>query len=331
MRFCDTVGVFERPEYRVRQVFLCVKIGLARLACLQEGHGEIFIEEGQVEQGDEKAGGRGFDIRTQIHWHFGNNGFGAACPFIIGAVHTHGDRGHQEGHGRHAVAFGIIEQLRQGKRELGCQLVVVVPAVVFRHVEGGDVRVVVRVRLRHAAQAQITVFAVLGREFRLVGADTAGLDVVSHAFEIIVKDGADKLVKAASVRYAVLIFQIDGAVFVAAQKQITIGIVRADIVRRNIIHFEHDRRLVDDAVAVLLVPAHKAEAELRVTIQCGAYRGEQDTRVNRLGHADDVARCSRQIFMGCVHENGAIAVHIQQCVPICFIHVRHLQVHRILF
>ena len=184
---------------------------------------------------------------------------------------------------------------------------------------------VIRVRLRHAAQAQVAVLAVLGREPGLVGADTARFNIMPHAAQIIIQDGADELVEAASVRDTMLVFQIDGAALVAAEEQVTVGIFRADVIGRNVVHLKYNGRLVDDAVTVLLFPAHQAEPELGVAVERGAHSSEQHTRVDRLGHADDMARRGGQVFMGGIHENGAVAVHIQQRVPISFIHIRHLR------
>ena len=152
---------------------------------------------------------------------------------------------------------------------------------------------VIRVRLRHAAQAQIAVLAVLGGELCLVRADTAGFNVVPHALEIVIQDGADELVKPATVRNAVLVFQIDRAALVAAEEQVAVGIVRADIIRRDIVHLEHDGRLVDDAVAILLVAAHQAQPELGIAVERSTHCGEQYARVDGFGHTDDMARRGR--------------------------------------
>ena len=192
--------------------------------------------------------------------------------------------------------------------------------------EGWHIGIVIVGRLARLTQLDEAVLIFLLLVVGLQRADgTVVLDRLAAQLQVIIEHALDKLIPPAPVRGTMLIFQIDRVPLVTASKQIAIGVVRADIIGRDILKWKHDGRLVEQAVTVLLLAAHQAQAHLRETQQGDLERLAQFLRPHGLTHADDVTRRRGQVTVGGIHKDTTVTVHIEQVVDRM---VAHIQIHK---
>ena len=312
MALVDSSAARLAPECGVARRALGVKHLTHLAACLLKRQGEPVVLKRQVEQGDKEVRGLRRDDLTQIHRDLRNDRNALVLLGVIGLIQGEGQRGVQQADRRYAVRVRPLADRRVREGQLGHALVAVVVLIRNRNTEGFLHRVVTLLRRIGAVQLEIAVLTFREGKFRVARADAAVVpNRLAAQSQVLKQHRADKLIKSVSVTQGVLILHINRLFVPANGKQIAVVVLRAHVVLRNIRKRENNRRTLDKIVMIGILVAGQTDTHLRESDECKLRRLLQQDRVNRLGHADNVSRCARQIAMGRIHKNRSISVSIQ--------------------
>ena len=325
MTLVDSSAARLAPECGVARRALGVKHLTHLAACLLKRQGEPVVLKRQVEQGDKEVRGLRRDDLTQIHRDLRNDRNALVLLGVIGLIQGEGQRGVQQADRRCAVRVRPLTDRGVREGQLGHALVAVVVLIRNRHTEGFLHRVVALLRRIGAVQLEIAVLTFREGKFRVARTDAAVvLNRLAAQSQVLKQHRADKLIKSVSVTQGVLILHINRLFVPADGKQISVVVLRAHVVLRNIRKRENNRRTLDKIVMIGILVAGQTDTHLRESDECKLRRLLQQDRVNRLGHADNVSRCARQIAMGRIHKNRSISVSIQNFVR----KIGNLRVHK---